>query len=183
MKKDFSVYQREVIYSGRVVHLEKLQLHAPGGKIIQRELIRHGGAAVVVPVLSDGRLVLVYQHRVAVNGWLLEFPAGTLEPREKPRVCAYRETIEETGFKAGKLVKLVDFFPAPGISTERMHLYLATQLTPTKNKLDDDEFLKVKIVTIKQLDRMIRSGKIKDGKTIIGYFYYLQQGARKRRAA
>lgn len=161
-----------MIYSGRVVHLERLVLESYDKKIVTRELIRHGGAAVMVPVLPGEKFVLVYQHRIATDGWLLEFPAGTLEPKEKPRVCAARELIEETGYRAKRLVKLADFLPAPGISTERMHLFLATQLVPAKCNLDHDEFLEVRIVSYSDLARLIRDGKIKDGKTIIGFYYY-----------
>lgn len=174
MSGKFKTIKKEVIYSGRIVHLEKLKMRAPNGKIVHRELIRHGGAAVIIPVLKNGDLVLVYQHRVAVDGWIYEFPAGTLEKNEKPKLCAYRETIEETGYEPGKLEKLVEFYPAPGISTEKMHLYLATQLKPAPCKLDDDEFLKVKIFSKKELQKKIKSGEIIDGKTIIGFFYYLE---------
>ena len=174
MTKKFKQLKREVIYSGRIVHLEKLCLRAPNQKIVVRELIRHPGAAVIIPVLPDGRLVLVYQHRAAIDGWLLEFPAGTLERNESSRKCAYRETIEETGYRPGKLTKLVDFYPAPGISTEHMFIYVATKLTSDQHCLDDDEFLKAKIFSRRAIEEKIRNGKIKDGKTIIGFFYYLE---------
>ena len=172
MKKDFPLIRKEYIFSGKAIRLEKLWLKAPNRRTIMRELIRHGGAAVVIPVLKGEKFVLVYQHRVATDGWLLEFPAGTLEPNEKPRVCASRELIEETGFRAGKLVKMVDFYPAPGISTERMYLYLGMDLKPAPAKLDSDEFLRVTILSYRELQKKIERGVIKDGKTIIGFFYY-----------
>ena len=174
MKKPFSIQRRKIIYSGRIVQLEILELSGPDGRPIKRELIRHRGAAVVIPVLKGERFVLVSQHRIAINSWLLEFPAGTLEPNEPPRACAYRETIEETGYRPRKLVKLADFYPAPGVSTERMHLFLATDLVPAEGKLDDDEFLEVRIFARRALERKIQSGEIKDGKTLIGFYYYLE---------
>ena len=170
----FKLLSRKVIYSGRVVHLEKLECEAPGKVKFSRELIKHPGAAVIIPVLPGERFVLVFQHRIAVNGWLLEFPAGTLEKNEKPETCAYRETIEEIGYQPGKLKKLVQFYPAPGISTERMHLFLATELKPAVGQLDDDEFLKVKVIKRKDLERKINRGEIQDAKTIISFYYYLQ---------
>ncbi len=182
MKKDFPILKKKSIFSGKAIHVVKWEMKAPDGKTFIRELIQHPGAAVAIPVLPGERFVMVSQHRAAVNGWLLEFPAGTLEPGEKPRVCAHRELIEEAGFRAGKLTNLVDFFPAPGISMEHMYLYLATDLRPAKGTLDADEFLEVKIVPRKALEKKIKQGKIKDGKTIIGFFYYqlLKQAGKLR---
>lgn len=179
MSKAFSTIERKRIYSGKILNVEKHILRAPNGKRVVRELIQHNGAAVIVPVLSDGRFVMVYQHRVAVKGWILEFPAGTLEPGESPRTCALRETVEEVGYRPGKLVKLVDFFSAPGISTERMHIYLAGNLKRVPNKLEEDEFLKVRVVSENTLRKKIERGLIKDGKTIVGFFYYLIYGKQR----
>jgi len=156
-----------------VVNLEVQHLRGVNGKVIEREVILHGGASVIVPVLWGERFVLVSQHRVAVGSYLLEFPAGTLERGEKPRACARRELAEEVRYRAGKLKKLVEIYPAPGISTEKMHLFLATNLRPTRQgKLDDDEFLEVRILAKRELERKIRRGEIHDAKTIIGFYYY-----------
>ena len=181
MKKNFPVLKRKSIFSGRAIKLEKLLLRAPDGRVFDRELIRHIGAAVAVPVLPGERFVLVNQHRVAADDWLLEFPAGTLEVGEKPRTCAYRELIEEAGYRAGKLTKLVDFYPAPGISTERMYLYLATNLKPAPVHLDGDEFLNVKVLSYRELEKKVKHGRIKDGKTIVGFFYYQELRSKFRR--
>ena len=171
MKTTFQVKKRQVIYSGRVVHLEKLTLKTSDRKTITRELIRHGGAAVIIPVLPGEKFVLVYQHRIAAGGWLFEFPAGTLEKGERPKVCAARELIEETGYQAKSLTKLVDFLPAPGISTEQMHLYLATNLRPTKSNLDHDEFIEHKTVSMTKALQMIQKGEIRDAKSIVGILW------------
>ena len=181
MKRKFRIIDRQIIFSGKVVHLEKLKVRAARNHVFQRELIKHRGASVVVPVLNDGRLVVVCQHRIATNGWLLEFPAGTLERGESPLNCAKREIVEEIGYRAKKFVKLVDFYSAPGISTEKMHVYLATNLAPAKAQLDEDEFLEVQIVTENKLHTMIQRGRIKDAKTIIGFFYYLEYCKRRNR--
>ena len=129
-KKEFPILKKESIFKGRAIRLEKLLLKAPDGRLFDRELIQHPGAAVAIPVLPGEKFVLVYQHRIAAGGWLLEFPAGTLEAGEAPLACAKREIIEETGFQAKKWKKLVSFYPAPGISTEFMHIFLASDLVP-----------------------------------------------------
>lgn len=172
------IVKRSVIFQGRVIRLEKLKLRAPDQSVIQRELIRHRGAAVMIPVLPGERFVMVSQYRVAVNGHMLEFPAGTLEAGERPRACALRETVEEVGYYPRKLEKLADFYPAPGISTERMYLYLATKLVSRAGKQDDDEWIERHIVEYRDLKHWIESGRIKDGKTILGFFLYLRHKGR-----
>ena len=104
-----------------------------------------------------------------------EFPAGTLERREAPLSCAKRELIEETGFQAKKWQKLISFYPAPGISTEFMHVFLASELVPRPMSLDQDEFLEKRIVPFWRLQNMILNGTIVDAKTIVGFFYYCER--------
>jgi ADP-ribose pyrophosphatase len=166
------ILKRTPVYQGRVFKLEQVQLLGPNGKKFQHDVICHGGAAVIVPVLKNKFFLMVEQFRTAINGPLLEFPAGTLEKGEPPLSCAKREIVEEAGYEAKRWKKLVSFYPAPGISTELMHIFLATDLHPKQGVPDSDEFLKLKIVPIKELERSIRLGKIKDGKTIVGFYYY-----------
>lgn len=152
--------------------LDVLEIETASGQRYERELIRHPGAVVIIPRLPDGRIILVHQLRVATGQTLWEFPAGTLEKGEPPLRCAQRELQEETGWSASRLQKLIYFYPTPGISTEVMHLYLADRLKKKGGQdLDDDEELEVGIFSPAQLERMIRGGKIIDGKTILGFLY------------
>ncbi|PIQ85351.1 MAG: hypothetical protein COV74_09115 [Candidatus Omnitrophica bacterium CG11_big_fil_rev_8_21_14_0_20_45_26] len=173
-RHSFPIRKQKQIYKGRAVKLEIQWIESPHGQLLKREIIRHGGSAVIVPVLKDKRLVLVRQHRPATDGYLLEFPAGTLEKGELPRQCAQRELQEEIGHKAGRLHRLCQVYPAPGVSTELMHLFLATDLQPSNfHQPDDDEFLEIVIMSKQKLKTLIEKRKIRDAKTIVGFHYAL----------
>jgi ADP-ribose pyrophosphatase len=156
------------IYNGKIfnVALEKVTL--PNGVIKDREVIRHPGAAAMVPLLDDGNVVLVKQHRHAVNDYLWEIPAGTLEPHEEPVACARRELIEETGYEATNFDKLTEILPAPGYTDEHIHIFLATGLTLGEQRLEDDEVLTVQPTPFDKAIEMIKTGEIQDAKTIVG---------------
>lgn len=169
----FRVVSRKTVFRGYVTRLEVLELETPNGRKLERELIHHPGAAVVVPRQRNGRLILVRQLRIATGRHIWEFPAGTLEKGEPARRCADRELQEETGWKAGRLRKMLDFFPTPGISDEKMFLYLADDLRPVNGvNPDPDEDLVVKTFTIREVERMICRGTIIDGKTILGFLFF-----------
>ena len=174
----FKTLNSKLIYRAQIFDLRSVSMKAPDGHRFRHEVIHHPGAAVIVPVLEGEKFVLVKQYRTAVKKAIWEFPAGTLEAGEVPLACAKREIAEETGFKAKRWQKLVSFYPAPGISTEFMHIFLASQLVPAEMSLDRDEFIERHIVSFKRLQKMILSGTIIDAKTMIGFFYYCQ----KRRA-
>jgi ADP-ribose pyrophosphatase len=181
-KNSFKQLKSKLIYRARLFHLNQVTMKAPDGHTFRHEVIHHPGAAVVVPVLKGEQFVLVKQYRTAVKRAIWEFPAGTLEAGESPMACAKREIIEETGFEARKWRKLTSFYPAPGISTEYMHIYLGTDLVPARMSLDRDEFIERHIVSFKRLQKMILSGMIMDAKTIIGFFCYCEKiRGRKRR--
>ena len=181
-KKGFRVISRRSAFRGRLVHLDVLNIQSAGGRLCQRELIKHPGAVVIIPRLDDGRLVLVKQLRVATGKEILEFPAGTLEKGETTFNCARRELQEETGWKPGRLRKILDFFPTPGISTEKMYLFIADRLKKAPaTTCDPDEELEVGFFKISELDRMIRRGKIIDGKTVLGFLYFQHYHNSKRR--
>src|SRR2546421_610982 len=120
--------ESKLIYNGRIVHLYVDTVELPNGKRAQREIVRHTGAVAIVPIDSDGNVVMVRQYRHAAGRVLLEIPAGTLNPGEDPDLCAGRELQEETGYKPGKLRRIGGIHLAPGYSTEFIHLYVATQL-------------------------------------------------------
>jgi ADP-ribose pyrophosphatase len=134
----------------------------------QREVVHHPGSAVIIPVFDDGTVALVSQYRHPAVRYLLEVPAGTLNKDETPEVGAARELQEELGLIAGRLEKLTEFFVSPGFLEEKMWLYLATDLTETKQMLEEDEIVEVVRLPMAQALEMITDGEIEDAKTIIG---------------
>ncbi len=175
MKNDFKQLGTKLIYKARLFDLKKVKTRRANGHEFIHDVLFHPGAAVIVPMLTPRDFVLIRQYRTAVDKVIWEFPAGTLEKGESPINCAKREVIEETGYRAKQWKKLGTFYPAPGISTELMHLYLATNLVSQSMSLDQDEFIQKRIVSAKQLEKMILKGTIVDAKTIIGFFYYLMK--------
>ncbi len=172
MKNDFKRLGTKLIYKARLFDLKKVRTRRVNGHEFVHDVIFHPGAAVIVPMLSKKEFVLIRQYRTACEQVIWEFPAGTLEKGESPINCAKREIIEETGYAAKTWKKLGTFYPAPGISTELIHLFLAMDLVSKKMDLDQDEFIQKKIVSGQDLKKMISSGTILDAKTIIGFFYY-----------
>ncbi len=142
-----------------------------GGKTKTREIIRHPGACVIVPLLGDGRVCLIRNWRIAAGQTLIELPAGTLEPPEPPHVTAERELIEETGYRAQKIEFLHAFFLSPGILDEKMHLYVATGLTAGETAREEGEEIENLLVPWDEALAMIFRGEIQDAKTIIGLLW------------
>jgi ADP-ribose pyrophosphatase len=156
------------IYKGRIVDLRLETVTLPNQVAVTLEMIRHPGAAAIVPVHEDGSVTLVRQYRHAAGGYIWEIPAGKLDAGEEPASCAARELREEVGLSAGELVRLGVIFTAPGFCDERIHLFLARQLTPAAQQLDEDEILSVSRMPLSQALDMIGSGAIQDAKTIAG---------------
>ncbi len=155
------------VYEGRVVKLDVHEVRLPDDSFVKRELIRHSGAAAVLPLDANGEVVMVRQFRLGADRITLEIPAGGLSEEEAPEVCAQRELQEETGFAAQELVSLGAFYPVPAYSTEVIHLYLGTGLIPSPLAPDDDEFLEVARISLAKALEMVNSGEIIDSKTII----------------
>jgi ADP-ribose pyrophosphatase len=158
----------QLIYDGRVVHLYVDMVGLPDGSTTRREVVRHSGAVAIVALDQDGQAVLVRQYRYAAGRTLLEIPAGTLEVGEPPDVCASRELQEEAGYRPGRMQKLGGIFVAPGYTSEFIHLYLATELVPSRLDADDDEFLEVVHMPFADALACIQSGDIADAKSITG---------------
>jgi len=157
----------EEVFSGRVLRLEVDQIRLPDGGESVREVVRHRGAAVVLPILDDGRVLLVRQFRYPVGEALLELPAGTLEPGEDPMACGARELTEETGYTAASVTSLGRFYAAPGYTDESLQAVLATGLELTGDaEPDPDEIIEVEVVAADELFRRIGTGEIRDSKTL-----------------
>ncbi len=156
------------IFRGRVLTLNLETVVLPNGASVELELIRHPGAAAVVPLKEDGTVVLVRQFRHATGGFIYEIPAGKLRPGEDPRDCAARELEEEIGYCASSLELLSSIWTAPGFADEVIHIYKATGLIRGRQQLDRDEVLEVVEMPLEQAIAKIRDGTIRDGKTIVG---------------
>jgi ADP-ribose pyrophosphatase len=141
----------------------------PDGFEIERAIVQHRGSAVMMPVDENGRILLVRQYRLPARRYLWELPAGTLDPGEPPLRAAKRELAEETGYHAKKWTKIGEFYPSPGFLSEKMTVYLATQLTAGEAQPMEDERIVTRWFTARQMDDMIRTGKILDAKTNIGF--------------
>ena len=157
----------EKLFSGRVFEVT-VDTIREGDKTYQREVVHHPGSAVIVPVSADGTITLVRQYRHPAVRFLLEAPAGSLKRGEAPEEGAARELEEELGLVAGRLEKLSEFFVSPGFCEEKMGVFLATDLTETKQQLDDDEVIELVRVPFSQALTMITTGESEDAKTIIG---------------
>ena len=163
--------KKEKLYKGRLFEVNAYNIQVEHRKV-RREVIEHPGAAAMLAFDEKGKVLLVKQHRFP-HGYILEIPAGTLEKGEKPIDCAYREIIEETGYEAKKMTKLISYFPSVGYNKEEIHIFVASGTKKKfELKLDNDEFITVVKMDIKKLIGMIKAGKIIDSKTICAVMIY-----------
>ncbi|MBI3333318.1 MAG: NUDIX hydrolase [Candidatus Omnitrophica bacterium] len=160
----------KTLYRGRVVRLTLDRYRTPAGESFRRETVRHPASVVILPILEGGRVLLIRQFRHALERTIHEIPAGTSEPGEPLLACAKRELAEETGYRAGRWRRLLQFYPAPGVSTERMVLYLAEGLVPLKHPIpkDKDEYITPCVVSKERAVAMVRENQVVDAKSIIG---------------
>lgn len=168
------------IYSGRILGLRVDSVRLSGERVFRREVVEHPGAVAVLPFLDDGKVLLIRQFRYAVGEVLLEIPAGTLEKGEDPPECARRELIEETGYEAGVLELLFSCFLAPGYSTERIHIFVASKLRKVGSRPEIDEEIELEPADLQTAEVMIGDGRIVDAKTISAISYYLLSRSLKR---
>ena len=161
------VSSSRTVFEGRRIQVRVDRLRLPDGREHDFEMIHHPGAAAVVPLLATGEVLMLRQYRHATGGWLLEIPAGTLQPGEAPEACAARELQEETGFQAAALQPLGWIWTTPGFTDERIWLYLGTGLSAGRQTLDDDEMLTVARLPLVQAVTMAAGGEIVDGKSVV----------------
>ncbi|HZN04324.1 MAG TPA: NUDIX hydrolase [Candidatus Polarisedimenticolia bacterium] len=162
----FKRLSTERVYAGRLLKIDRDRVLLPNGGTTELEMVRHPGAAAVVPFITDQEILLVRQFRYAAQGFIYEVPAGTLHQGEAPEACAAREVQEEVGHRAGTLQHLASIYTTPGFTDEVIHLYTARDLEPAAQKLDHDEVLTVERLPFAEALRMIRDGRIVDAKSI-----------------
>lgn len=166
------------VHSGRVVHLSVDTVRFPDGSTGELEMIRHSGASAVLPIVSEGadpEILLVRQYRYAADGYVYEVPAGRPDrPGEDWEVCARRELEEETGLRAGRLTRLTTIYTTPGFTDERIHLFLAEDLSAGVTAYDPDEFIELLRLPLSEAVEMVRTGRVQDAKTICTLLYAAQ---------
>jgi ADP-ribose pyrophosphatase len=172
--KTAKVLSSVTIYEGPVFGIRRDEVIEPSGVRAIREVITHPGSVVVLPVLPDGRILLIQQYRHATRQYLWELVAGRMDPGETTKVAAARELIEETGFRAKRMRVFLDVFPTPGFLEERMFILLAEGLTAGEAEPEEDEKIISRAYSRKQLEGMIRGGKLRDAKSIAGILYYFR---------
>jgi len=162
------------VYEGPIFGIRRDKVIEPSGVRATREVITHPGSVVVLPVLADGRILLIQQYRHATRQYLWELVAGRMDPGETPKAAAARELIEETGYRAKRFCIFLDIFPTPGFLEERMFILLAEGLTAGKAEPEEDEKIISRSHDRKQLEEMIRGGKLRDAKSIAGILFYFR---------
>lgn len=170
MKLEEKRLNGETLFEGKILTLQHDDVELPNGNCAKREIVRHPGAVAVVPVLSDGDIVMVRQYRYPICKDILEIPAGKLDCGESPESCALRELEEETGY-TGTIRKLTAIHTTPGFSDELIHLYIAENLHYKEQKLDEDEFVNVEIISKERLRELIISGDLSDAKTLVALMF------------
>ena len=168
------VLSSEVLYQGKVFGLKRESVIEPGGVQVERDIIVHPGSVVVLPVVPDGRILLIRQYRHSVGEFLWELVAGRKEPGESPVSGARRELLEETGYRAKRFRKLMRVVPTPGFVNEWMWIFAAEGLTEGAAQPEEDEKITPRIFTWKQAERMIERGALRDAKSICGILYYMK---------
>lgn len=158
--------KRTSLHRGRVGDFGIETVTLPNGAVVDLEILRHPGAAAVVPLHDDGSVTLIRQHRHAAGGLIWEIPAGKLDPGEDPAACARRELEEEAGLRAGTIRALPAIWTTPAFTDEVIHLFVATELVPVATRLEHDEVITTARMTLEQARRMVREGEIRDAKTI-----------------
>lgn len=171
--ENFERLERTLIHKGAIIDYYQDTIKVPNGNIVKWDFIKHKGAAAVVAVREDGKLLMVRQYRNALDRETLEIPAGGLNSVDEPtKLAAARELEEETGYKAGKLELLLTIHTTVAFCNEKIDIYVATDLQPSKQHLDEDEYINVEAYDIEELAQMVYDCKIQDGKTVSALMTY-----------
>jgi ADP-ribose pyrophosphatase len=175
------ILSTELVYEGPVFGVRREKVVEPTGVTATREVITHPGSVVVLPVLPDGKIVMIRQYRHATKQFLWELVAGRIDHGEAPRAAAQRELIEETGYRARKFTIFLDVFPAPGFLEERMYILLAEGVTAGKAQPEEDEKITSRAYSVEELKTMIRKGQLRDAKSVAGILFYIDFIMKKKK--
>jgi ADP-ribose pyrophosphatase len=167
-----AVVNHQEVYRGKIVSLHVDTIRQATGRTTLREVVLHPGGVTAVPILDDGRLLLIRQFRYPIGKFILELPAGKLDSGQPPLITIARELEEETGYSAEILTHECTFYTTPGISNELIHLFIARNLTRCAQRLEEGEHITVEAFALEECLQKIRTGEINDGKTILGILYY-----------
>jgi ADP-ribose pyrophosphatase len=168
------VLKSEMVFRGKVFGVRRDWVQEPGGVKATREVITHPGSVVVLPLMNDGKILMIRQYRHATRQFLWELVAGRIDEGESVKKAAARELKEETGYAANRFTEFLDVFPTPGFLEERMHILLAEGLKPGEAEPEADEKIISRSFSLEELKRMMKMGKLRDGKSIAGILYYLE---------
>ena len=169
----FKILGKTLEHHGRILDFYTYDLKVPNGNITHWDVLEHKGASAIIPVDEDGKIILVRQYRGAIDDLLLEIPAGGRDSLEEDYLtCAARELEEEIGYRSDEIHHLVDYHSAAAYTSEKIAIYYTEKLIPSKQHLDENEFVQIERYTLDELVEMIRQGKITDGKTIAGIMAY-----------
>jgi ADP-ribose pyrophosphatase len=166
-----------MVHQGKVFGVEVRTWQDARGRTLQKDIARHPGAVLIVPVLDANRLVMIRNYRVAVDQRLWEFPAGTLEPPEPPADAAARELEEEAGYRAATINPLARFYTSPGFADELMHVFVGEQLQRVGQRLEAGEDIEVRVVEVEEALRLVDEGKLMDGKSIAALLLWCRRRA------
>ena len=169
----FKILEKKLEHHGKIVDFYSYQMEVPNGNHTKWDVIEHKGAAAIVPVDEDGRIILVRQYRGAIDDLLLEIPAGGRDSADEDfAVCAARELEEEIGYRSDEIHHLVDYHSAAAYTSEKIGIYYTEKLIPSRQHLDENEFVQIENYTLEELTEMIFDGRITDGKTIAAIMAY-----------
>ncbi len=177
------ILSSKVMFKGRVFGVRREEVIEPGAVRAAREIVTHPGSVVVLPVFPDGRILMIRQYRQSVRQYLWELVAGSKEAGESFERGAHRELLEETGYTAKRMRKMLDLLPSPGFLTENMVIFLAEGLQLGKSQPEADEKIEMRIFSLREMESWIRAGKIRDAKSVAGILYYahcMRRGRHKK---
>ncbi len=180
MAEEFKRLNRELVFAGHIIDVYQDTVKVPNGNVVTWDFIGHKGAAAIVPVMPDGRILMVRQYRNALDRETLEIPAGGLNGANEPAMdAAARELEEETGYRSKNLELLITIRTTVAFCNEKIAVYVAKDLTPSRQNLDEDEYINVEAYTIEELIKKILSGELEDSKTVAALLAYREKYGRQ----